>query len=121
MEEPRTVSVSQRGKEVIERLSNAGHFEQGLDAYRFALALAIANEEEPHSRSADAETRYNVGSLDPDGSVYYAVVLAQPEAELPRYRAAEGYAEAGLELLRKRLDGDELLVGDLFEVGAESD
>ena len=100
----RTVGLSKTGRSRIQRMKENGHFAEQVDAYRFAVALALASGTEPPEISGERVTMFNVGTLDPDGRLATAVrTLADTAGEDP-YRVAERLAEWGARDLEERID-----------------
>ena len=100
----RTVGLSKAGRGRIQRLKENGHFAEQVDAYRFAVALALAAGAEPSEPVGERVTMFNVGTLDPDGRVATAVsTLAETDGEDP-YRVAERLAEWGAAELERRVE-----------------
>ena len=113
--EPTTValSVSTHGK--LKRLKEEGHFADMADAYRFAIALALAHGVTPGDITGARQTVFNIGTLDPDKSVYAAVSALRPDSSEPVYRTAEKLAEWGLEELSNMAQDGEIPFADLFK------
>lgn len=105
-ESARTVGLTKTGRGRIQRLKENGHFAEQVDAYRFALALALAAGVNPEPASGERVTMFNVGTLDPDGRIAIAVTsLADSDGEDP-YRVAERLAEWGVAELERRVDAE---------------
>lgn len=106
MDEPIQVGLSNEGHDKLSRLKEEGHFEDMADGYRFAVALALAHGFVPDSSPRGGPTMFNIGSLDPDRTLYAAIrALAHPTKE-PVYKCAEKLAEWGVEeLTRMAKDG----------------
>ena len=100
----RTVGLSKVGRSRIQRLKENGHFAEQVDAYRFAIALALAAGAAPSDAVGERVTMFNVGTLDPDGRVATAVsTLTKTSGEDP-YRVAERLAEWGAAELERRVE-----------------
>lgn len=122
LKEPTTLSVSLEAAETLRQLQEAGLFQDKLDAYRFALALALASGEEGARAKGERQTMFNRGTFDPDDTIYQAVLaLRTSTTDEPVYETCQRLAEWGLEELRRRLvQGPVHLAGILNEViGAE--
>ena len=106
MKEPVTVGLSASAHAHLVSLEKDGLFARMSDAYRFAIALGISHES-LDSTERSRRTIFNVGSLDPDRSIYEAVAALRARSDEPVYRTAERYAEWGVEeLVRLRASGD---------------
>lgn len=92
------------GKEAhakMVRLKDQGYFNEMADAYRFAVAIALAHGGAT-TDFAERQNFLNVGSLDKDGSLHTAVAaLRQPTTEHV-YRTVERLATWGIEELDRR-------------------
>ena len=92
-----TVGLTAASHEKLKRLKEENVFAEMIDAYRFAIGLAIRNKVvAPEGLSCT--TIYNVGSLDADGLIRDVVRGLYPDTSTP-YRLAERLAEAGIEIL----------------------
>jgi hypothetical protein len=111
--EPTTVGLSETGHSNLQRLKEEGYFKEMLDAYRFAIALAL-------SRGAMAEkdsrkTIFNVGTLDPDNLIYSAVSELRTVEDEPVYKTAERLAEWGIAELYDLAKSQKLDFADLLK------
>lgn len=89
-----TVSLTSASHERLGRFKEEGHFADMKDAYRFAVALALAYGAEPEPSRGDRTTFVNVGTLDPNGALAAAIVALRGDDEDP-YRASARLAEWG--------------------------
>ena len=106
MEEPTTVGLSSDGHDRLRRLKEDGYFAEMADAYRFAVALALAHGAAPAAVRSRA-TIFNIGTLDPDKQVYNAVKSLHNVRDEPVYSVAERLAEWGVaELYRMAETGN---------------
>jgi hypothetical protein len=60
-------------------------------------------------------TIFNVGTLDPDRSIFEAVSALRPNLDEPVYRTAERYAEWGVEELVRLRSSGEIEFGPLLK------
>ncbi len=93
----KTIGITKANAQALERLVADGRFASELDAAKFAMAYAI------HTGSglgaADgAETKWNVGSVDPDGSMRALLEALYPKISEP-YRLMEYLINEGLAAL----------------------
>jgi hypothetical protein len=103
-EDKRTLGVTAEGAAVLESLMATGWFEEEMDAYRLAISVAFAQGllSEPDEMTG-VTTKWNVGTLDPDGKLR-SMVLALSDQEVDRpYADAERRAAAGLRYLKGEL------------------
>jgi hypothetical protein len=116
--EPTTVGLSDSAHVKLKRLKEEGHFADMTDAYRFGIALALAYGVTPGITSGSRQTIFNVGTLDPDKSLFAAVSALRPETNEPVYRTAEKLAEWGVEEISRMAENGEISFSDLFrEIG----
>jgi hypothetical protein len=112
--EPTTIGLSEHGHRLLRSLEEEKHFPRMLDAYRFAVALALAHG----ASSAVLEGRrtiFNVGTFDPDGTFYDVVAaLRSPDESEPVYQTVERLAEWGVNELVGLASGGDLRFGELL-------
>lgn len=111
--EPTTVGLSNAGLGVLRALETSGVFHRVLDAYRFAVGLGIAHggfESGEFSRT----TVFNIGTLDPDRSLFVAVSALRSMTDEPVYRSLERYAEWGAQELGRLHSGGDVQFGELL-------
>ena len=116
------VALSLEGNDHIANLvDNYRWFKDGLDAYRAAVALALARNkiEIDLPPVTNKKTKYSVSSLDPEGRLRDLIVTFRPEFEMKPYSASEWLAEIGLSIIREELDSGKLLSEVLL--GTEKD
>ena len=123
MSEPTTVGMTTAGHQTLTALKHnpddehSGPFHQMKDAYLFSVSLALrCGKIAPESLVTD-KTFLNVGSLDPDRSLYDVVSLLRPTecANEPVYRTVMRLAEAGLEELVERSAGGTIRFQQILE------
>ena len=113
-----TLGVTPAGTAALEEIMGTGWFEEEMDAFRVAISLAFAHNllKEP-SEMTGVSTKWNVGTIDPDGLLRTMVVLlSDGNGERP-YAHAEARAAAGLEYLKVHLIDQNK---QLFEVLTEA-
>jgi hypothetical protein len=108
--EPTTIGLSPSGKAAAARLIDAKVFLRQIDAYRFAIALGLAHGGYD-AVNTSRETMFNIGTLDPDGSLRIAVDLLRDELDEPVYRSAERYAEWGFREMDRALSSGSIKFG----------
>src|SRR5688572_26914556 len=99
----KTIGVTKGNASALARLVAAGHFGSELDAAKLAMAHAITSGVKTGSAEG-AETKWNVGSVDPDGSMRSLLQALFPETEEP-YRLAEYLMNEGIKLLAAKVGG----------------
>jgi hypothetical protein len=105
----RTIGISNSNHGGLVALVRAGHFGSELDAAKFAMAFAIRQGAAVGSTEG-ADTKWNVGSLDPDGSLRSLIETFYPDVPEP-YRLAEHLMNEGIKSLVAILSES----GDLYE------
>ena len=101
-DEPVNVGIAKTAHPKLQRLKEDGHFAEMVDAYRFAIGLALAHGGVT-SDFAERQNLFNVGTLDPDRSLYTAVAtLRQATTDEPVYKTVERLATWGVEELDRR-------------------
>jgi hypothetical protein len=115
VEDQVTVGLSEPAYQHLVSFAEAGVFSKMSDGYRFAVALGLAHDGWD-KRDLSRRTIFNVGSLDPDRSIYEAVSALRSLSDEAVYRTAERYAEWGIsELVRLRSGGEIDFAALLFE------
>lgn len=99
-----TISASERGREVMNRLQNSVFIEK-MDVYRFALALGL--KENRRTPLQKKETMFNIGSFDKDRTIAKVVTALTDGDDANVYRLIEEYAETGFAQIEMRLSGGE--------------
>ena len=111
----KTVGITPANERVLGALVAEGLFGSEIEAAKFAMARAIDNRVE-RGTAEGAETKWNVGSLDPDGALKAVVQALYPEETMP-YRLVEHLMNEGL---RSFDTGDSLppdVAGVLYSIG----
>lgn len=112
-DEPVTIGLSNSAHGKLQRLKENAHFAELMDGYRLAIGLALAYGVDP-SPLANRNTIFNVGSLDPDRSIYHAVQALRSRQTEPVYRTAERLAEWGVEEMYRQVETGMFSVVDLL-------
>ena len=116
------IGLSEAGNDKLDRLKEMGYFAEKMDAYRFAVSLALAQGVIP-PEITKRTTFLNVGSLDPDQTLRRAVEALlndQIEGTTP-YRLVERLADWGVtELYRQAEQGDIDFVGILDQLSSRA-
>ena len=112
MIDKKTIGITSANERVLEGLVAEGLFGSEIEAAKFAMARAI-DAEVQRGTTEGAGTKWNVGSLDPEGALKAVVEALYPDETLP-YRLVEHLMNEGLRLFDK---GDALppdVAGVLF-------
>ena len=112
----RTVGVTSGNERVLSALVAEGLFASEIEAAKFAMAYAI-EAGIPRGTTEGAGTKWNVGSVDSDGTVKSVIEALYPE-ESQHYRLVEHLINEGLQLLDKGNDLPPDVAGVLFATRA---
>lgn len=105
--EPTMIGLSERTHPLLKRLKDDGHFAEMADAYRFGVALALAQGVQPDEISGTRQTVFSVATIDPDREMATAVRTILGDDGSSIYRRVERLAEWGVrELARRAEDGE---------------
>jgi len=102
MSEPTTIGLSESSHVKLKRLVGEGLFSEMRDAYRFAIALALAMNITPPEIEGKKQTFLNIGSLDPGGEIAAIISALRKDNENSVYRFAEKLADWGVADLARR-------------------
>lgn len=105
----KTIGITKANATALSNLVIAGRFGSELDAAKFAMAYAV-KKGTPPGNTEGAETKWNVGSVDPDGSMRSLLESFYPTDEEP-YRLAEHLMNEGIKSLAELLGAN----GDLYD------
>lgn len=105
----KTIGITKANVSELSNLVTAGRFGSELDAAKFAMAYAIKRGTPPGTTDG-AETKWNVGSVDPDGSMRSLLEAFYPSGGEP-YRLAEHFMNEGIRSLAELLGSN----GDLYD------
>jgi hypothetical protein len=122
--EPTTIGLSEEAHAMLKRLAEDkqnGNFAEMADAYRFGIALALANEIMPSEISGQRTTIFNVGTIDPDKQLYTTIRCLLKTEDTPIYRWAERLAEWGVREMTAMNDEGELDIGVLLAKAQEGE
>jgi hypothetical protein len=107
VQEPVTIGLSEGAKEKLRWLAEEKIFRQQVDAYRFAIGLALAQGIDPDEVHKSG-TIFNIGSFDPDGALKRSIqaIMGDRLKDIAVYKMAERLAEWGVnELYSQAQDG----------------
>ncbi len=93
-EDKKTIGITRDNQAALTELLESGRFTSELDAAKFAMAFAISSDAGP-GRAVGADTKWNVGSVDPEGTLSSIVCSFYPECDEP-YRLLEHLINTGL-------------------------
>lgn len=101
-DEPTNLGLSEKTHGYLKRLHEEKHFAEMRDAYKFGIALALANGVIPPDLPSPRSNIFGVATIDPDKAIYSAICTLMDTKEEPVYKWAERLAEWGVDELFKR-------------------
>ena len=105
-EDKRTIGVTETADRVLAMMVEQGHFADGIDAAKFAMALAInagASTDEEDLTVEGTNTKWNVGSFDPESQLRSLIDAFYPDIDQP-YRLLEFLIDYGLHRVSEHID-----------------
>jgi hypothetical protein len=110
-----TVGLNATGWANMEAIMETGWFEEQIDAYRVAIAVALAKDLAiDEGGLVGVTTKWNRGTLDKDGRVKTLIATLLPRAAQRPYDYANLLADAGIRYLRQRLVDDRMLLSEVL-------
>jgi hypothetical protein len=96
----------------LQQVMASGWFSKEQDAYRVAIAIALANDVVANPEDlAGIENKYNfMGGVDRDGRLRALINALSPDHTSAPARFAERLAHAGLAILASRLGDEDALL-----------
>ena len=95
------VGIAKSAHPKLQRLKEDGHFNEMVDAYRFAVALALAHGGAT-TDFTERQNLFNIGTFDPDRSLHTAVATLRLPTSESVYKTVERLATWGVEELDRR-------------------
>lgn len=111
----KTIGIAKGNLAALAALVESGKFASELDAAKFAMAYAVRSGVSAGATEG-ADTKWNVGSVDPDGSLRSLIEALYPDATEP-YRLAEYFMNEGVKLLAGTPVGNIDVYDALFAAG----
>lgn len=108
----KTIGISASNASALASLVVAGNFLSELDAAKFAMAYSIKSGVKSGTTEG-AETKWNVGSMDPDGALRLLLEALYPDTVEP-YRLGEHLINEGLKLIASTGSGEIDMYETLF-------
>lgn len=108
----KTIGVTPANAAALADLTRRGNFASELDAAKFAMGYAIKMGMRTGSAEG-TETKWNVGSVDPDGSLRSLLEALFPDVAEP-YRTAEFLMNEGVKSLALSAAGSPDVYSTLF-------
>lgn len=103
-EDKRTIGVTEAADAALELMVEQGHFADGIDAAKFAMAFAISAGAGNDDLGVEGtSTKWNVGSFDPDGQLRSLLAALFPGSDRP-YRLLEYLIDEGLRRIRGHIE-----------------
>ena len=106
-----TVGLTPAGSEALAKVIATKWFATEMDAYKVAIAVALRSEINVDQPLVGATTKFNIGSLDPDGRLVALIESVLGSQAGDPGALAERLADQGLVILATRLvDNEEKLI-----------
>jgi len=113
--EPNQIGLGEVAHAKLKRLHEDGYFAQMMDAYRFAIALALAHGATPREITGSRQNVFGVATIDPDQSLYTAIKILINTGDISVYRWAERLADWGVMEMSRRTDEGTFDIGQILE------
>lgn len=116
IQEPVTIGLTDGAKEKLRWLAEEHYFRQQVDAYRFAIGLALAQNVDPPELHKSG-TIFNIGSFDPDGTLKRSIqaIMGDRLKDVAVYKMAERLAEWGITELATQAESGSLNLVRILE------
>jgi hypothetical protein len=112
---PTTIGLSDNAHRALQMFKEEKIFNEMVDGYRFAIALALSKSVSPPEVPV-TQTIFNIGTLDPDRTLYLVVSSLYPDTEIPTYRIVERLAEWGVNYMMDiYTDKGDITFSDFFK------
>ncbi|WP_349878825.1 hypothetical protein ABIH81_02475 [Micromonospora sp. HUAS YX12] len=117
-EDKKQIGLTKVGKEALAALTAEDRFASESDAYKFAIAYAIAKDMSPDDApDGGYETKFNAaGGLDLDGVLRNLLLVLEVGDPAKPYTTAERLAEVGICALARRIEDHESLAEIMAEL-----
>ena len=116
-----TVGLTDEGTAALNRVMETGWFQTEMDAYKVAIAMALARNIDVRAPLTGVTTKFNVGSLDRDGKLARAVRVLGSENTASPFDYAERLADAGIRVLATKLVDHEETLSHVLGIGSDTD
>jgi len=113
-DDKKQIGLTKKGQEDLAKVMESGWFAEEQDAYRLAIAVALAADvAASQAELSGVGTKYNFGGgVDIDGKVRALIGIFAPDQVNVPGRYAERLAHAGLAILASKLGDDDALLAD---------
>jgi hypothetical protein len=117
--EPVNLGISEENHTWLKKFKEEGIFQEMRDAYKFSVALAIAQNIKP-KEIFKKETVFGIATIDPSRELYFCIDSLYFDINQARYHLLEQLAEAGMSLLVEKYKSGKLdLVKTIEEVSRD--
>lgn len=115
--EPTMIGLSEATHVKLKRLKEEGHFREMMDAYRFAIGLALAQGMLEPPDISSTTTVFSVATIDPDQTLRRGIEAIAGERLKGKsvYKLAERLADWGIQELSREAESGEIKVVALFD------
>lgn len=112
-----TVGVTEAGASALVRIMETGFFGTEMDAYKVAVALALRAGVRADESVTGVTTKWNIGSLDPDGLLADLVDVLDRGGTGDPIDRAQRLADIGLSMLVTRLVDSGQTLSEALDIG----
>lgn len=113
--EPTQIGLSEKAHAHLKRLKEDGYFAEMVDAYRFGIAYGLSKGIEPPEVPSPRTTVFGVTTVDPEGSIAFAIKALSDDKETSIYKIAEKLADWGVCELAEQSKNGSLDVAEIVK------
>lgn len=118
--EPTQIGLSEKSHSLLKRLKEDGYFSEMVDAYRFGIAYGLSKCIEPPDVPSPRVTVFGVTTVDPEGSLAFAIRTLTNDQDTPIYKIAERLADWGVNELSEMSKNGSLDVAHIVKTCIEN-
>ena len=115
-----TVGLTPAGSEALTKVMSTKWFATEMDAYKVAIAVALRSEINVDQPLVGVTTKFNMGSLDPDGKLVALIESVFGARAGDPGVLAERLAEQGLGIIATKLLDHEERLTDVLGIPSDS-
>ena len=112
--EPVNLGISDENHIWLKKFKEEGIFQEMRDAYKFSVALAIAQNIKPKEISKK-ETVFGIATIDPSREMYFCIDSLFSDLRLARYHLLEQLADVGMSIMVEMYKNGKLDLVKLIE------
>ena len=111
--EPVNLGISEENHKWLKRFKEEHIFSEMRDAYKFAVAYAIAKDLNIKDITSK-ETVFGIATIDPTKELYFAISSLRPMENEAKYHILEMLADAGMTELVKEYQQNKLNLAQII-------